>query len=316
MKRIVYLGALVAIALLPAIAPAQKSATVEQVRVRGNGDALEVEIQTSGAPVAPNTQALSSPNRIVVDFPGALPSAELRAIAVNRGNLKAIRAGLFFKNPPITRIVLDLGGAQPYRIATEGSAVVVKLDAAAAEAKPAVGAEVRGSARLHDVSLVAAPGAQAKLAATSMSAGVAASSSPGVAASATAGVAIPARAMATPGAQAAASEIPAVSDPAVAAVPAEPSKPVVTVSYENGMLRIHAEKATLSQVLYEVQRKTGAEIAIPAGAEEEQVVADFGPGPARDVLGSLLDGSPYNFIFVGNELALEKVILTRRQIVF
>jgi hypothetical protein len=30
------------------------------------------------------------------------------------------------------------------------------------------------------------------------------------------------------------------------------------------------------------------------------------------VLGSLLNGSPYNFIFVGNELNLEKVILSRR----
>jgi hypothetical protein len=30
------------------------------------------------------------------------------------------------------------------------------------------------------------------------------------------------------------------------------------------------------------------------------------------VLASLLNGSPYNFFFVGNELALERVILTRR----
>ena len=304
MKKTFYLWALLAVALLPAIAPAQKSATVEQVRVRGNGDALEVEIQTSGAPVAPNTQALSGPNRIVIDFPGALPSAELKAIAVNRGNLKAIRAGLFFKNPPITRIVLDLGGAQPYRIATEGSAVVLKLGAAVAEAKPAA---VAGNARLRDVALVATPGvAQPKLTARSMNAGMAAS--------ATAGVLTPAPGMANQATQAA-NQIPAASDTA-AVVPAEPPPPVVTVSYDNGLLRIHAEKATLSQVLYEVQTKTGAEIGIPAGAEQEKVVGDFGPSPAREVLGSLLNGSPYNFIFVGDELALEKVILTRRQVVF
>jgi len=87
---------------------------------------------------------------------------------------------------------------------------------------------------------------------------------------------------------------------------------VVTVTFENGMLRIRAEKATLAQVLFEVQRQTQAEIAIPAGAEQEEVVADLGPAPARDVLASLLNGSPYNFIFVGNELSLERVILTRR----
>ena len=59
-------------------------------------------------------------------------------------------------------------------------------------------------------------------------------------------------------------------------------------------------------------RSTQAEIAIPAGAEQEQVIADLGPAPARDVLGALLNGSPYNFIFVGNELSLERVILTRK----
>jgi hypothetical protein len=47
-------------------------------------------------------------------------------------------------------------------------------------------------------------------------------------------------------------------------------------------------------------------------AELEQVAADLGPAPARDVLGALLNGSAYNFIFVGEELSLERVILTRR----
>ena len=42
------------------------------------------------------------------------------------------------------------------------------------------------------------------------------------------------------------------------------------------------------------------------------MIADLGPGPAREVLGSLLNGTPYNFIFVGNELSLERVILTLR----
>jgi hypothetical protein len=86
----------------------------------------------------------------------------------------------------------------------------------------------------------------------------------------------------------------------------------VTVTFVNGMLTIRTEKATLAQVLFEVQRQTQAEIAIPAGAEQEEVAVDLGPAPARDVLGSLLNGSPYNFIFVGNELSLERVILTRR----
>jgi hypothetical protein len=96
------------------------------------------------------------------------------------------------------------------------------------------------------------------------------------------------------------------------AAPLQPVLPPVKVSYENGLLSIHAEKATLAEVLFEVQQQTQADIAIPAGAEQERVIADLGPGPARDVLSELLNGSSYNFVFVGNELTLERVILTRR----
>jgi hypothetical protein len=108
--------------------------------------------------------------------------------------------------------------------------------------------------------------------------------------------------------------------PAVSAVPSAPPqppeapKPTVNVTFQNGLLRIQTEGGTLAQVLFEVQRQTKAEIAIPAGAEQEQVVADLGPAAARDVLASLLNGSRYNFVFVDGEQGrgLEKVILTRR----
>src|SRR5208282_3457849 len=144
MPRIPHLGALLGIAVwlsapVSAQTPAaktarngahngaQNSARVQQVVVRGSGPAMEVEIQTSGAPVAPDTQAITGPDRIVVDFPGALPAAELRALQVNRGALKRVRAGLFFSNPPITRVVLDLTEPQAYQISTGQNAVVIKL---------------------------------------------------------------------------------------------------------------------------------------------------------------------------------------------
>src|SRR5258708_16531163 len=111
--------------------PAANSPRVQHVIVRGSdvsgsGAAIEVEIQTSGS-VAPDTQAITGPDRIVVDFPGALPAAELRALQVNRGALKGIRSGLFFSNPPITRIVLDLSAPQSYQISTTQNTTVVKL---------------------------------------------------------------------------------------------------------------------------------------------------------------------------------------------
>ena len=87
----------------------------------------------------------------------------------------------------------------------------------------------------------------------------------------------------------------------------------LTVVFENGMLRIHANQSTMAAVLYEVQRQTQAEIAIPAGAEQEKVIIDIGPASAREVLAELLNGTPYNFIFVGSEEKLEQVILTQRE---
>ena len=80
-----------------------------------------------------------------------------------------------------------------------------------------------------------------------------------------------------------------------------------------GSLTIHARNATLAEVLFEVQQRTGADIPIPAGAELEHVTADYGPGPARETLSALLNGSHFNFVMVGSEGdpgKLRSVILT------
>ncbi|MGA2966149.1 MAG: AMIN domain-containing protein [Terriglobales bacterium] len=296
MQRLSYVGTLLAVAaLLPTPLSAQgfaqksapNSARVERVVVRASGPAMEVEIQTSGATVAPDTQVIAGPDRIVVDFPGAIPSAELRALKVNRGALKGIRTGLFFDNPPITRVVLDLAEQQSYKISTTQNAIVVTLSSV--KSSPAMPSSAKLSPTKLDRAAVKAPTARLQNASLAMGRPTAVAN----------------------GAASAAS--PAVPN-GMAAAPASASEtaPLVAVTFENGMLRIRAERATLAQVLFEVQRQTQADIAIPAGAELEPVVADLGPAPAREVLASLLNGSPYNFIFMGDELTLERVILTRR----
>ena len=293
MPRLSYVGALLAVAaFLPALALAQKPAPnsaqnsvtngprVQHVIVRGSGPAMEVEIQTSGAPVAPDTQAITGPDRIVVDFPGALPSAELHALKVNRGALKGIRSGLFFDDPPITRVVLDLVEPQSYRISTTQNAIVVRLGPVKVDPVKAGPVTAAGS---QPPAVPLAPAAKLQ------NASIAAETS-----------------------LAAAGVSPAVSNTTAPPPAAPTATPPVTVTLADGMLRIHAEKATFAQVLSEVQRQTNAAIAIPAGAEHEEVSADLGPAPVRDVLASLLNGSPYNYIIVGNELSIERVILTRR----
>ena len=309
MPRLPYVGVLLAVAALSFVqtfaqTSAQASARVQHVVVRGTGAAMEVEIQTSGAPVAFDTQAITGPDRIIVDFPGALPDAELRALKVNRGALKGVRSGLFFSNPPITRIVLDLVEAQSYQISTTQisttrNTIVVKLGpgkAGPAEQYPTTAGAAKAAYRS------AAPAA--KLQNASLASGASFSGTTA------AGTNVARTIVSAPRVAAALSNPPAAPFPADSAP--SPPQPPVTVTLVNGMLSIRTEKATLAQVLFEVQRQTQAEIAIPAGAEQEQVAVDLGPAPARDVLGSLLNGSLYNFIFVGDELSLERVILTRR----
>jgi hypothetical protein len=270
------------------------TARVQHVMVRGTGDNTEVEIQTSG-PIAPDTQAITGPDRIVIDFPGALPAEDLRALKVNGGPLKGVRSGLFFNNPPITRIVLDLVEPRSYKLSTNQNTVTVKLGAAttAAAAQPEQ-VPAPPAAKLQNALLTTTPASNTHAAPVQVSK-----------------VVSQVRSNAVSNAVVSTAQPPMPSP--VAEAPPPPPPPAVTVTFANGLLRIHADKATLSQVLFEVQRQTQAEIAIPAGAEQEQVVADLGPASAREVLGSLLNGSRYNFIFVGGELSLERVILTRRE---
>ena len=223
---------------------AQSPVRVQHVAVLGSGHAIEVEIQASGA-VTPQSQMITGPDRIIVDFPGALPAAELRTLNVNRGALKTIRAGLFSSNPPVTRVVLDLIEPQSYQIFSVRNVVMLKVGPVSAAGKVADASSASASSET---------------------------------------------------------------------TPAPPPKPPLEVTFENGLLRIHTERATLAQVLFEVQRQTGAEIAIPAGAESEEIAVELGPAPAREVLAALLNGSRYNFIFVGNTRGrnLQKAILSVR----
>lgn len=315
MPRLFYLGALLGLAAsLSSPAPiraqtaAPAAARVQHIVLHETAAGLEVEIQTSGAAVAPDTQAITGPDRIVVDFPGALPAAELRALKVNRGPLKGIRAGLFFSNPPITRVVLDLSEPQSYQISTGQNAVLVKLNSVK------LNSVQLNSVQLNSAKLTPANSAPKPTLLPAVRTQPSSVAPPPAARLQNASLAAH-TSVVVPAISTASSITSAPPPPAVIPVPAPapPATPAVSVSFVNGLLSIHAEKATLAQVLFEVQRQTHADIAIPAGAEQEEVAADLGPAPARDVLAALLNGSHYNFIFVGNELSLDQVILTRRE---
>ena len=105
----------------------------------------------------------------------------------------------------------------------------------------------------------------------------------------------------------------AQSSPAPAATaPAESTTPVVT--FRDGQLSVVAFNSPLSEVLELIRSKTGAIIDIPSGPDE-RVFVQLGPGPARRIVDSLLDGSDFNYAMTSpqnNPGALSTVVLSRR----
>lgn len=86
------------------------------------------------------------------------------------------------------------------------------------------------------------------------------------------------------------------------------------VQYQGGELTIVAHNSTLADVLKAVRQQTGADLDIPPNASE-RVVADLGPGPARDVLAELLNGTHFNYVMVGSvtdPTAIQSIVLTPR----
>jgi hypothetical protein len=83
------------------------------------------------------------------------------------------------------------------------------------------------------------------------------------------------------------------------------------VAYQDGKLTIIAQNSTLGDVLRAVRTRTGATVDVPPNATE-RVVGHLGPGPAREVLASLLNGSHFDYVLLGsatNPNALDRVIL-------
>ena len=237
---------------------AQNGSSVRRVHVLGSTkDGVEIEIEASDR-LVPQTQVLTGPDRLVVDFPNAVPGAGLRSQSVNQGEVKDVRIGLFQSNPPVTRLVLDLKTPQSYQIFPYGRTVIIKVSGGTQQAAEPVDDFPPTRPGLVNTSFTAHP---------------------------------------------------------FVLQMGGSAKPSLDVSFHDGLLSIRAYKASLSEVLFAVHQRTGAEVAISAGAEQEQVVADIGPAPAPEVLARLLNGSRFNFLILSaanDPRMLDRVILTPR----
>lgn len=85
------------------------------------------------------------------------------------------------------------------------------------------------------------------------------------------------------------------------------------VTYLNGQLTIVAPNSTLGDILRAVRKQTGAEIDVPSATD--RVVTHLGPGPAREVMAELLNGSRFNYVLLGspeNQSGLTRVVLVAK----
>jgi hypothetical protein len=229
--------------------------SVRAVKVLGSKDAVEIEVESSDR-IVPETRVLTGPDRLVIDFPNAVPSRQVRNQSVDRGEVKDVRVGLWQAKPPITRLVLDLKTARSFQVFPYGRTLMIK---------------VLGEAPNMDANSGSQPSGQAGLVAANYT----------------------------------------TSRESITLAP----RPPLQVSYQDGILGVYANKVTLSEVLYAIQQRTGADISIPAGAEQERVVTELGPAPAAEVLARLLNGSKFNFLILNSlndPRQLDRVVLSVR----
>ncbi|MFP5204809.1 MAG: hypothetical protein ACLGSH_05600 [Acidobacteriota bacterium] len=100
---------------------------------------------------------------------------------------------------------------------------------------------------------------------------------------------------------------PAAALPAqvLPAAPPPPNWPIqqkpqpAKVVWDSRGLEIQASNSSLDQILHEVATDIGA--TVHGLSQDQRIFGTYGPGPARDVLSKLLDGSGLNILMVGDQ---------------
>jgi hypothetical protein len=111
--------------------------------------------------------------------------------------------------------------------------------------------------------------------------------------------AAPAQSGAQSGAPQAALEPAKPPEPEAPLWPANDKPAQAAITWDSQGLRIEAANSSLQQILNDVAAVTGAKVE---GLDaDERIFGAFGPGPARDVLSQLLQGSGYNILMIGDQ---------------
>src|SRR5208282_611714 len=103
-----------------------KIAAIKSFRIvqEKNGQAVEI---LSTRPLVPSIQAVSNPERLVIDLPNARLETPQKRISVQADQISTIRADQFQQNPPVARVVVDLLAPRSYTWDAAGNRLVVHL---------------------------------------------------------------------------------------------------------------------------------------------------------------------------------------------
>lgn len=101
-----------------------------------------------------------------------------------------------------------------------------------------------------------------------------------------------------------------------AALNSSPPAPVLRVVFQDGLLTIEANNASLGAVLDAVRAKTGVVIERSGGEDQARVITRLGPAQPAAVIASLLYGTTWNYAVLGSLSdpgKIDRIVLIARQ---
>jgi hypothetical protein len=106
--------------------PASAVALVNSVQIVHEHGVPALEILATH-PIVPKIQTLGAPARLVVDLPYARLGQVQKRIPVKEEGIAAIRTEQYRRQPPVTRIVVDLSGPYGYTWDAAGNRLMIRL---------------------------------------------------------------------------------------------------------------------------------------------------------------------------------------------
>jgi hypothetical protein len=92
-----------------------------------------------------------------------------------------------------------------------------------------------------------------------------------------------------------------------------PQPPQVT--WDGKELTITSDNSTLGDILIAIRRLTGADLDIPTKNSNERIAARLGPGPAREIISTLLSWTDFDYVIQASDTdaaGIRSVLLTPR----